>query len=860
MTTIQLAFCSHCSSNAQASKMAFAQEENHQRVMPADSLSNGKDRIISSALSQVVAATRNATQRLISKGIAFLWLLVVVCGFLGIFGIVFGTFSAQPTYAPADMFHPVDEVVSSRTIRYDRRPRRPGAVAIGFGIVVAVVVLAVVWFQMTFFERPAAAFWPPGARTSAPAFRRKIADTEEAPDPMTMGGANDQLASMAHQWWIAMAARAGIDLTGFDPRAPLAERIAWAIQAGLEIAVVLSRFSFKLQHSTEAQVQHNMEYAGGHMMYVPPEFICVDEAKKGRQVRRHGLERAKAILKTRQAQTLLVFKVSRLLRTGYKSAQFVNEEVVEEGLRAVSTSQGIDTRDKKTWKTLMYMNGIMDEMLLETIADHCRAGLKTLFQQGFTTGALTVGYRRVEVPGAPLTNRKLPRTAPAIDAEVAKLIKQHFEWNRDGMSIREGWRRWVAAGGPADPRSGDKCMSYSAYRRLLSNPRYLGLWAFGRKRNQWNSKRDYNQQVVGPEAELSIFRCEDLRIIDDELFFAVQERLAKLKTGPRGPHKQKKDIHLWDLITEFFFCAKCKVRFHQAGGGGKGMRCKRADLCPCLSAISRRQAVEVVCKKLTELIKRDAELLHNVVCGVREVDAAGDEQVQADIASLKSRIQVLTSKIDDLEELAGHGSDEDRQRRKARIHAASLDRGKLQVELSHLEKCARVGAKAITSDTIDQILEDFAGLLDAAANGKLGSDLVYRAASVFGRLVGKQIWVHVEKRPGRKQTVVRGVFTPHLLHAVARATETVVPNDCPAAETVEVWFREPPKLDALAERVHQLIDIEGLSQRETAARLREEGHKVNCGNVWYMYRRWYEMQGLPMPKQHYNNGRPRKPR
>ena len=73
--------------------------------------------------------------------------------------------------------------------------------------------------------------------------------------------------------------------------------------------------------------------------------------------------------------------------------------------------------------------------------------------------------------------------------------------------------------------------------RMLSNPRFLGL-AFGRKRNRWSSKRDYNQQVDGPETEVAIYRCEDLRILDDELFHAVQARLAEFKLGPRGPHKR----------------------------------------------------------------------------------------------------------------------------------------------------------------------------------------------------------------------------------------------------------------------------------------------------------------------------------
>jgi DNA invertase Pin-like site-specific DNA recombinase len=759
-----------------------------------------------------------------------------------------------------DIYHPVPSFTRARTIYYDRRPRWPGLVAIAIGIVTAALIVAMLWAQVASFGRHAAMLVP-RARAGCTSVwaRRKDVGQDEGPDPMTLGGADEELAVTAHQWWVETAMKAGIDLTGFDPQAPLAERIAWAIQAGLEIAAVLSRFSSKLQHSTRAQVQCNVEYAGHHKMYVPPEFICVDEAQKGRRVRRDGLNRAREILHSRQAQTLLVFKVSRLLRTGYKSFQFVNEEIVEEGLRAVSTSQGIDTRDEKTWKALMYLHGMMDEMLLDTIADHCRAGLKSLFEQGYTTGALTVGYGCVAVPGAPLTNRKLPRTMPKVILEVAKLIKQHYEWIRDGMTIKEAWRRWRAAGGPYDNRSTNKCMSYQAYRRLLSNPRYLGCWAFGCKRNRWSSKLDYNRQVDGPKEEVAIYRCEDLRIVDDELFFAVQARLAEFKLGPRGPHKQKKEVHLWDLVTEFFYCAPCKVRFWQAGAAGKGMQCKRGDDCPCKSAVNRQEAVEAICKKLVELIRRDADLLRQIICGGQEIDARGDEATQAEIASAKARIQALTNKIDDLEELSGQGSEEDRQRRKSRINAATVELAAARIELTRLENSLGGGGKAITPERITQILDDFAALLEDAASSKLGPDVVYKSASVFRRLVGGKIWVHVERRPGRQRTVVRAVFTPQLLRAVTLEAQAASPGETPPTETVEVWLREPPKLDALAERTHQLIDIDGLSYREAAKVLQAEGHKVNSGNVWYFYRRWYEMQGLPVPERPYNNGRPRKP-
>ena len=330
------------------------------------------------------------------------------------------------------------------------------------------------------------------------------------------------------------------------------------------------------------------------------------------------------------------------------------------------------------------------------------------------------------------------------------------------MTIKEGWRRWVAANGPCDPRSTLKHMSYQAYRRLLSNLRYVGCWAFGRMKNCWSSKRDGNRQIEQPESEVAIYRCEELRILDDELFHAVQARLAEFKLGPRGPHKRKR-IHLWDLITEFFFCAHCKVRFHQGGAMGKGMRCKRGDLCPCKSAVNRKDAVCAVCEKLKELIQRDAGLLRQIICGAREIDARGDEQLQSEIASRRAKIQALTNKINDLEELSGHGSEEDRRRRKAMINAATTERATLQLEVTRLEKTLGCGAAAITPEQITEILRGFSTLLEDAANGNLGEDVVYKAFRIFRQLTGGRILVHVERRPGRKRTNVRGVFTPQLL-------------------------------------------------------------------------------------------------
>lgn len=465
------------------------------------------------------------------------------------------------------------------------------------------------------------------------------------------GAASPEVAQLARSMWVEEATRAGIDLTGFDPTAPLHRRVAWARGQGLQIGGILSRFSSKLQHSTDAQVSDCVRYAAHHGIYTAPEFVCVDEGVSGRKVRRDGLERMRRLLERKNIGVLLVFKVSRLFRVAYKGFQFFAEDVVEERLRAISISQGIDTADEKTWKQLAHLHGIMDEMLLTTIADHVRSGIQNLFRAGFVVGALTVGYFAKEVVGAPPTKRGRPRTMPAVHAETAKLVRQHFEWIRDGLPIREGLRRWVKAGGPCDPRSTTGRMTYTAYRRMLSNARYIGRWAFGRKRNLWSSKRDYTLQVDQPEREVAVVPSEDLRIVDDELFFAVQQRLADLKTGPRGP-KRRKDVRLADLVTDCFFCAVCStpeepVRFYQAGANGVGMRCKRADLCPCQTIVRRDEAIRAVCEQLSELLKRDAGLIAQTIASAEHLAAAGGESVREELARTDRQIasQAVRSRI-----------------------------------------------------------------------------------------------------------------------------------------------------------------------------------------------------------------------
>ena len=57
----------------------------------------------------------------------------------------------------------------------------------------------------------------------------------------SMGAVSEELARTVHGVCAAAATTAGMDLTGFDPASPIAERVNWARNAGLDVAAVYGR-------------------------------------------------------------------------------------------------------------------------------------------------------------------------------------------------------------------------------------------------------------------------------------------------------------------------------------------------------------------------------------------------------------------------------------------------------------------------------------------------------------------------------------------------------------------------------------------------------------------------------------------
>lgn len=289
------------------------------------------------------------------------------------------------------------------------------------------------------------------------------------------------------------------------------------------------------------------------------------------------------------------------------------------------------------------------------------------------------------------------------------------------------------------------------------------------------------------------------------------------------------------------------------------MHCPHPD-CPAPAMVNRRDAVEAVCKELSTALSGDAGLIDLVMASFAKQEDHDGEDLERRIEAAERKVHALNRKMAGLEKLLGDGSDDDCLRREGEIRAAQSERDQEQLKLARLRRWRGGGRdEPVTRGQVEQAVADLCGLLDAAARGELGRDVIGKAVDVFAALVGGEVRVHAHLRPGRKRWLACGHFTPNLLGALRAALgadESAAPSD---VEELKVWLRKPPRVDRLADEVRHLYEVEQLSFSAINDLLEKKyGEKIGSGNCCAAWRRWYEIRQLPLPAPRGNMGRPRK--
>ena len=318
--------------------------------------------------------------------------------------------------------------------------------------------------------------------------------------------------------------------------------------------VIYARFSSHSQteQSIEGQLKVCYEYAQAHQYTVIGEYI--DRAQSGTSDNRTDFQRMILDSEKHTFQGVLVYQLDRFARNRYDSAIY-KAKLKKNGVRVLSARENI-TEDA---------SGILIEGVLESMAEYYSAELSQKINRGRKINAskcLSNGSN----PGLGYKVDKDRRFY--VDEDEAKIVREIFERYSHGeraVDITQDLnnRRIKTSIG--------REFNKNSLHRLLRNRRYIGYYTY--------------DGIETPNGMP--------RIVDDDLFFRVQDMLARNSAKP-GMGKAKDDY----LLTSKLFCGHCGEPMTGYGGTGKmGKRyhyycCNAVKLKKCNKKIVPKEQLE----------------------------------------------------------------------------------------------------------------------------------------------------------------------------------------------------------------------------------------------------------------------------
>ena len=353
-----------------------------------------------------------------------------------------------------------------------------------------------------------------------------------------------------------------------------------------------------------------------------------------------GLQRAldQATTKPATFEAIAIDQLSRLSRDVGDTDAIV-KRLRFFGIRVIAVSDNIDTAEEGM-KISVTVKSLVNELYLDDLRKSTKRGLDGQFLKGFSTGGRTYGYRsepvydssgRVDAHGRPVPIGYRIQ----VDPEQAKIVREIFRLFREGpgeksiakrLNIQATGREWRP----------------NTIFLMLGNPKYVGRFIFNQRewiKNPATGRRVYR---LRPEPQWEVRVCEELRIIDDETWHAVQRRIRTrrhmfVNGASRTSH----------LLSGLLFCAHCSGRLSIVGKDYYGCRNNaESGTCPNQIRIHRRSieqtVLEALAKHLPVFIDAICEQARRVT---REPDAAQGELGRS--AGLRKQAQAVMDAVRD---------------------------------------------------------------------------------------------------------------------------------------------------------------------------------------------------------------------
>ncbi len=318
--------------------------------------------------------------------------------------------------------------------------------------------------------------------------------------------------------------------------------------------VIYARFSSHSQNeqSIEGQLKTCYEFANKQGYTIIDEYI--DRAVSGTTDNRPQFLKMIDDSNKKHFEAVLVYQLDRFARNRYDSATY-KAKLKKNGIRVLSARENI-TDDA---------SGILVEGLLESMAEYYSAELSQKIRRGMDLNA----EKCLCTGGGRALGFKIIDKHFYIDEDTAPIIKEIFQKYASGQTVVQICDSLNARGLKTSTGS---MFNKNSLRVILKNKRYIGIYTY-----------KGNETPGGMP-----------RIIDDELFYKVQEIIGKNKKAPARA-KAKSEY----LLTTKLFCGSCKAMMVGVSGTSKSAgkphhyyTCKNARQKICDKKMVRKNYIE----------------------------------------------------------------------------------------------------------------------------------------------------------------------------------------------------------------------------------------------------------------------------
>jgi site-specific DNA recombinase len=582
----------------------------------------------------------------------------------------------------------------------------------------------------------------------------------------------------------------------------------------VDIGAIYARYSTRFQASVPDQIRALFALAVELRIFVPRELVFFDIAVRGVQNRRPGLDGLRSTVKHHACRALLTFSSSRLFRRSYLVQQFMEEELLPNGIRTIMIYPRIDTAEPGSqWRLILQIHGAIDENGVSLYATNIQAAHGGLFARGMVCTTIPFGYAGEPVPGE-FTKRNLPRRRLIIDEEQeARYVRLIFEWYTvEFLSIAAIVRRLNSDPEAPPPARASGGWMPEHVRRILGKPCYCGWFRYGEYQTVWQANKDYAKKVLR-ETPLQEARFSDLAIVSEETWAKAQARLveAKRRRGrkPKDGDRQSRP----KILNGIFRCPKHKRSLYVGGGFGKNMFCKAcravtADVRPLYSELPRELALRLTCETVSRLIPTDEAFLGKVKEACQKYVEAKERPTPGQFRSLKQQIERLGNAIEFALRHPGV-TPEEQEETKRLVTQLRGERATAAASARGIESVLNQPVHVPSEAEIRAMLRDVHTCLASAATSKREEDCE-RVREIIKQLVGDCIELNQQGERIPRRGWLQGRFEVQpVSFAVQRLLQVPVTTSDEAVEVV-IDYRRPRRTADKVARAMELFEANKL--------------------------------------------------